>query len=132
MKANCWVRPLKVEVQNVPDPSILNGRDAIIRITSSAICGSDLHMLDGYIPTMQKGDVLGHEFMGEVVETGKDIDPGKLKAGDRVVVPFRSRAGRVPPARPACTRYARTPTRTPGWPRSSSATRPRESSATPI
>ena len=88
MKANCWVRPLKVEVQNVPDPSILNARDAIIRITSSAICGSDLHLLDGYVPTMQKGDVMGHEFMGEVVETGKDIDSGTLKAGDRVVVPF--------------------------------------------
>jgi threonine dehydrogenase-like Zn-dependent dehydrogenase len=88
MKANCWVRPLKVEVETVPDPSILNGRDAIIRITSSAICGSDLHMLDGYVPTMQKGDVMGHEFMGEVVEVGKSIDPGTLKAGDRVVVPF--------------------------------------------
>ena len=88
MKANCWMRPLKVEVRSVPDPSILNGRDAIIRVTSTAICGSDLHLLDGYVPTMQKGDVMGHEFMGEVVETGKDIDPGKLKAGDRVVVPF--------------------------------------------
>jgi threonine dehydrogenase-like Zn-dependent dehydrogenase len=88
MKANCWVRPLKVEVETVPDPSILNGRDAIIRITSSAICGSDLHLLDGYVPTMQKGDVMGHEFMGEVVEVGKSIDPGTLKAGDRVVVPF--------------------------------------------
>jgi threonine dehydrogenase-like Zn-dependent dehydrogenase len=88
MKANCWVRPLKVEVQNVPDPAILNGRDAIIRITSTAICGSDLHLLDGYVPTMQKGDVMGHEFMGEVVEVGRSIDPGTLKAGDRVVVPF--------------------------------------------
>lgn len=88
MKANCWVRPLKVEVQNVPDPAILNGRDAIIRITSTAICGSDLHLLDGYVPTMQKGDVMGHEFMGEVVEVGQDIDRGQLKAGDRVVVPF--------------------------------------------
>jgi threonine dehydrogenase-like Zn-dependent dehydrogenase len=88
MKANCWVRPNKVEVQDVPDPAILNGRDAIIRITSTAICGSDLHLLDGYVPTMQKGDVMGHEFMGEVVDVGRDIDPGKLKAGDRVVVPF--------------------------------------------
>jgi threonine dehydrogenase-like Zn-dependent dehydrogenase len=88
MKANCWVRPLKVEVENVPDPAILNGRDAIIRITSTAICGSDLHLLDGYVPTMQKGDVMGHEFMGEVVEVGKSIDPATLKAGDRVVVPF--------------------------------------------
>jgi threonine dehydrogenase-like Zn-dependent dehydrogenase len=88
MKATCWVRPNKVEVQDVPDPAILNSRDAIIRITSAAICGSDLHLLDGYVPTMQKGDVLGHEFMGEVVEAGSGVDPSKLKVGDRVVVPF--------------------------------------------
>jgi threonine dehydrogenase-like Zn-dependent dehydrogenase len=88
MKANCWVRPNKVEVQDVPDPAILNSRDAIIRITSAAICGSDLHLLQGYVPTMQKGDVLGHEFMGEVVDVGKGVDPDRLKIGDRVVVPF--------------------------------------------
>jgi threonine dehydrogenase-like Zn-dependent dehydrogenase len=76
----------EVEVQNVPDPKILNGRDAVVRITSSAICGSDLHLLNGYIPTMMKGDILGHEFMGEVVETGPKIN--NLKEGDRVVVPF--------------------------------------------
>ncbi len=87
MKATCWMGALRVEVRDVPDPQILNPRDAIVRITSTAICGSDLHMYDGYIPTMEKGDILGHEFMGEVVEVG----PGaakKLKVGDRVVVPF--------------------------------------------
>jgi threonine dehydrogenase-like Zn-dependent dehydrogenase len=88
VKANCWISPNKVEVQDVPDPKILNGRDAIVRITSSAICGSDLHLLDGYVPTMQEGDVMGHEFMGEVVEVGSGVDGTKLRVGDRVVVPF--------------------------------------------
>jgi threonine dehydrogenase-like Zn-dependent dehydrogenase len=86
MKANCWMGVHRVEVRDVPDPKILNDRDAIVRITSTAICGSDLHLFDGYIPTMEKGDVLGHEFMGEVVEVGKAV--GNLKVGDRVVVPF--------------------------------------------
>jgi len=76
----------QVQVEEVPDPQILNGRDAIVRITSTAICGSDLHLYDGYVPTMRRGDVLGHEFMGEVVEVGRDV--GNLKVGDRVVVPF--------------------------------------------
>ena len=88
MKANCWMRPNKVRVEDVPDPKILNGRDAIVKVTSTAICGSDLHLLDGYVPTMQRGDILGHEFMGEVVETGPDVDKDKLRAGDRVVIPF--------------------------------------------
>jgi threonine dehydrogenase-like Zn-dependent dehydrogenase len=88
MKANVFIGPNKVEVQEVPDPKILNSRDAIIKITSTAICGSDLHLLGGYVPTMQKGDILGHEFMGEVVEVGTGIPPDKLKIGDRVVVPF--------------------------------------------
>ncbi|MFL5922843.1 MAG: zinc-dependent alcohol dehydrogenase [Gaiellaceae bacterium] len=86
MKALCWEGRNKVEVENVPDPKILNDRDAIVRITSTAICGSDLHLLDGYVPTMKKGDILGHEFMGEVVEFGKGV--GNLQVGDRVVVPF--------------------------------------------
>ncbi|MCW2962571.1 MAG: glutathione-dependent formaldehyde dehydrogenase [Thermoleophilia bacterium] len=86
MKATCWQGRNRVEVQEVPDPKILNARDAIVRITSTAICGSDLHLYDGYMPTMQHGDVLGHEFMGEVVEVGPGVD--NLKAGDRVVVPF--------------------------------------------
>jgi threonine dehydrogenase-like Zn-dependent dehydrogenase len=88
MKATCWTGPNSVEVQDVPDPKILSARDAIVRITSTAICGSDLHLLDGYVPTMQKGDVMGHEPMGEVVEVGPGVDATKLRVGDRVVVPF--------------------------------------------
>src|SRR4051794_29796147 len=86
MRANCWMGKRKVQVQEVPDPKILNARDAIIRITSTAICGSDLHLYNGFIPTMEPGDILGHEFMGEVVEVGKGVS--NLKQGDRVVVPF--------------------------------------------
>ncbi|HKQ08295.1 MAG TPA: zinc-dependent alcohol dehydrogenase [Blastocatellia bacterium] len=86
MRANCWMSPKLVEVQEVPDPKILNQRDAIVRITSTAICGSDLHLYNGFIPAMEPGDVLGHEFMGEVVEVGKEVK--NLKVGDRVVVPF--------------------------------------------
>jgi threonine dehydrogenase-like Zn-dependent dehydrogenase len=70
MKAVCWHGKNDVQVMTVPDPSIINPQDAIIKITTTAICGSDLHLYDGYIPTMEKGDILGHEFMGEVVETG--------------------------------------------------------------
>src|SRR5215216_5089396 len=86
MRANCWHGTKSVQVEEVPDPKILNARDAIVRITSSAICGSDLHLYGGYVPTMKKGDVLGHEFMGEVVETGPGVS--NLRVGDRVVVPF--------------------------------------------
>src|SRR5690349_13484083 len=86
MKANCWMGKGSVQVQDVPDPKILNAHDAIVKITSTAICGSDLHLYDGYIPTMEKGDILGHEFMGEVMEVGPDVQ--NLKVGDRVVVPF--------------------------------------------
>jgi threonine dehydrogenase-like Zn-dependent dehydrogenase len=86
MRANVWSGRNTVQVENVPDPQILNDRDAIVKITSTAICGSDLHLYDGYVPTMRKGDILGHEFMGEVVETGRGVS--NLKAGDRVVVPF--------------------------------------------
>ena len=86
MKATCWMGRNNVQVEEVPDPKILNSRDIIIRITSTAICGSDLHLYDGYIPTVEKGDILGHEFMGEVTETGPEVT--NLKIGDRVVVPF--------------------------------------------
>jgi threonine dehydrogenase-like Zn-dependent dehydrogenase len=86
MKANCWMGKKRVEVEEVPDPKILNSQDAIVRITSTAICGSDLHLFNGFIPTMEKGDILGHEFMGEVVEVGRGVK--NLKIGDRVVVPF--------------------------------------------
>jgi len=86
MRALCWHGAKDVRVDTVPDPKILNPRDAILKITSTAICGSDLHLYDGYIPTMEKGDILGHEFMGEVVELGSNVT--NLKIGDRVVVPF--------------------------------------------
>jgi len=86
MKATCWMGRNTVEVDDVPDPKILNDRDAIVRVTSTAICGSDLHLVDGYVPTMKRGDIMGHEFMGEVVETGKGV--ANLNEGDRVVVPF--------------------------------------------
>jgi threonine dehydrogenase-like Zn-dependent dehydrogenase len=91
MKANCWMGKRRLEVQEVPDPQILNSRDAIVRITSTAICGSDLHIYNGFIPTMERGDILGHEFMGEVVETGTSVK--NLKVGDRVVVPFTIACG---------------------------------------
>lgn len=87
MKAVCWFGPKDVRVERVNDPEILNPRDAIVRVTSTAICGSDLHLYDGYVPTMAQGDILGHEFMGEVVEVGRGLRDG-LKVGDRVVVPF--------------------------------------------
>ena len=86
MRATVWSGRNTVQVENVPDPRILNDRDAIVKVTSTAICGSDLHLYDGYIPTMKRGDILGHEFMGEVVETGRGV--GNLKVGDRVIVPF--------------------------------------------
>jgi threonine dehydrogenase-like Zn-dependent dehydrogenase len=86
MRANVWSGRNTVQVENVPDPRILDDRDAIVKITSTAICGSDLHLYDGYVPTMKRGDILGHEFMGEVVETGRAV--ANLAVGDRVVVPF--------------------------------------------
>lgn len=90
MKAVCWYGKKDVRVENVPDPKLLNPRDAIIKVTTTAICGSDLHLYDGVIPTMEKGDILGHEFMGEVVEIGHE---NGLKKGDRVVVPFTIACG---------------------------------------
>ena len=92
MKALCWYGTNDVRVARVPDPSILNPRDAIVKVTLTAICGSDLHLLDGFIPTMKRGDILGHEFMGEVVDVGPENK--KLKIGDRVVVPFTIACGR--------------------------------------
>jgi threonine dehydrogenase-like Zn-dependent dehydrogenase len=91
MKALCWFGKNNVRVENVPDPQILNPRDAIIKITTTCICGSDLHLYDGYIPTMRDGDILGHEFMGEVVELGSEVK--NLQIGDRVVVPFTISCG---------------------------------------
>jgi threonine dehydrogenase-like Zn-dependent dehydrogenase len=86
MKANCWYGKQDLRVEQVADPKILNHRDAIVKITSTAICGSDLHLYNALVPTLQKGDILGHEFMGEVVEVGREVK--NLKVGDRVVVPF--------------------------------------------
>ncbi len=91
MKALCWYGKSDVRVEQVPDPKIIDPRDAIVKVTSTAICGSDLHLFDGMMPTMEEGDVLGHEFMGEVMETGDGVN--NLKVGDRVVVPFTISCG---------------------------------------
>jgi threonine dehydrogenase-like Zn-dependent dehydrogenase len=92
MKALCWYGKNDVRVETVPEPKLLNPRDAIIKTTLTAICGSDLHLLHGYIPSMKEGDILGHEFMGEVLEVGTEVT--NLKKGDRVVVPFTIACGR--------------------------------------
>ena len=86
MKALCYHGKHDIRCDTVPDPEIEEGRDAIVKVTSCAICGSDLHLFDGFVPGMKSGDIMGHEFMGEVVAVGKDNK--KLKKGDRVVVPF--------------------------------------------
>jgi threonine dehydrogenase-like Zn-dependent dehydrogenase len=91
MKAVCWEGKEKVAVEKVPDPVLLNPQDAIVRVTATCICGSDLHLYDGYVPTMEPGDILGHEFMGEVVETGREVR--RIRPGDRVAVPFTISCG---------------------------------------
>lgn len=91
MKALVWHGSRDVRVDTVPDPMILNPRDAILKVTSTAICGSDLHLYEGLIPTLEKGDILGHEFMGEVVEVGDDVK--RIKKGDRVAIPFNIACG---------------------------------------
>jgi threonine dehydrogenase-like Zn-dependent dehydrogenase len=95
MKALCWHGTRDVRVETVPDPELINPRDAIVEVTSTAICGSDLHLYDGVIPTMAKGDILGHEFMGIVVETGPAVE--SLAVGDRVIVPFTIACGACEP-----------------------------------
>jgi len=85
MKAVCWTGVNDVRVEKVPEPALLNPRDAIVKVRATTICGSDLHLYDGYIPTLLKGDILGHEFMGEVVEVGSRVK--NLQPGDRVIVP---------------------------------------------
>ena len=92
MRAVCWRGKHEVAVENVPDPHLINPRDAIVKVSLTAICGSDLHLYDGCIPTMKQGDILGHEFMGEVVEVGPAVR--NLRPGDRVVVPFAIACGR--------------------------------------
>src|SRR5690554_1337446 len=84
MKALCWNGINKLDVESVPDPSILNPHDGIVRVSLSSVCGSDLHLLGGYVPTMRKGDIIGHEFMGEIVEVGSEVR--NFTRGDRVVV----------------------------------------------
>ncbi|MCS6296715.1 MAG: glutathione-dependent formaldehyde dehydrogenase [Nitrospira sp.] len=91
MKALCWHGKEDVRMETVPDPTLLDPRDAIVKVTATAICGSDLHLYDGYMPTMESGDILGHEFMGEIVEVGSGNS--RLKRGDRVVVPFTMACG---------------------------------------
>src|SRR4051812_5732052 len=86
MKALCWQGKHDISVKTVKDPTLLNPHDAIIKVTTSAICGSDLHLYDGYIPTMEKGDIMGHETMGEIVEVGPAVK--KMKVGDKIVIPF--------------------------------------------
>jgi threonine dehydrogenase-like Zn-dependent dehydrogenase len=84
MKALCWDGVEKLQVHRVPDPSIMDGKDAIVRVKASSVCGSDLHLLNGYLPAMREGDIIGHEFLGEVLEVGPEVH--RLKPGDRVVV----------------------------------------------
>jgi len=98
MKAVCWMGKGDMQVHDVPDPRILNRSDAIVQISSTAICGSDLHLYDGVIPTMKEYDIMGHEFMGEIVEVGPDVK--RLKVGDRVIVPFPIACG--------CCHYCKT------------------------
>lgn len=86
MRATVWHGKRDIRIDTVPDPQILNPRDAIVKITSTAICGSDLHLYNGFVPGLEKGDILGHEFMGEIVDVGPEVK--NLKIGDRVVVPF--------------------------------------------
>jgi threonine dehydrogenase-like Zn-dependent dehydrogenase len=97
LRALCWKGRNDVRIEDVPEPAILNPRDAIVRVTLTAICGSDLHLYDGYVPGMRSGDVLGHEFMGEVVEVGRLVE--NLHRGDRVIVPFAIACGNCAPCR---------------------------------
>lgn len=94
MQAVIWCGPYSIKVENVPDPNIINRGDAIVRITSTCICGSDLHLVDGFIPFMKPGDILGHEPMGIVEELGPEVDKTKISVGDRVVVPFPIACGK--------------------------------------
>ena len=92
MKAACWWGKGEVRVLDVPDPKIINPHDAILKVSLTAICGSDLHLYDGYVPSMMRGDILGHEFLGEIVEVGPQVN--NLRAGDRVIIPFPIGCGR--------------------------------------
>jgi threonine dehydrogenase-like Zn-dependent dehydrogenase len=128
MRATVWSGRNTVQVENVPDPTILNDRDAIVKISSTAICGSDLHLYDGYVPTMKHGDILGHEFMGEVVEVARGAE--NLKVGDRVVVPFPIACGGCWSCQHGLFSVCENSTPTPAWARRCSGTRRPASSAT--
>ena len=91
MKALCWHGKNDIRCDNVPDPKIEDARDVIVKVTACAICGSDLHLMDGMMPSMKSGDILGHEFMGEVVDVGQGFT--KFKKGDKIVVPFNINCG---------------------------------------
>src|SRR3954465_14147598 len=129
MRAICWNGVNDISTETVDDPSIVNPHDAILKVRLSTTCGSDLHFLDGYIPTMREGDVIGHEFLGEIVDVGPEVQ--RLKPGDRVVVPSFISCGRCWFCESTCSRCATTPTRTrrcrsPPW-----ASPPAVSTATP-
>ena len=116
MKAICWYDKNDVQVEHVPDPTLLNPRDAVIKITCTAICGSDLHLYNGLIPTMKAGDILGHEFMGEVVEVGHDVKNLQCRRPCGRPISYRLRRMFLL-YQMNCSRYVRTPIRMPGWPR---------------
>jgi threonine dehydrogenase-like Zn-dependent dehydrogenase len=115
MQALCWHGKGDVRVDTVPDPVIQEPRDIIVKVTSTAICGSDLHLLDGFVPTMTSGDVLGHEFMGEVGEVGRQIT--NLSIGDRVVIPFTIACANASSAKKDSPAAATAPIPTTKWPR---------------
>ena len=128
MKALCWYGKQDVRIETVPDPVILNPHDYIVKVTRTAICGSDLHLYDGYIPTMEQGDILGHEFMGEIVEVGPEVK--KRQVGDRVVVPFTIPAAIASSASSSFGRSAITAILTRRLPRPCTVIRGRRYSAT--
>ena len=109
MRALCYHGKGDMRIDTVPDPKIVDPRDIILKVTACAICGSDLHIFDGYTPTMETGDIIGHEFMGEVAEVGRDVK--NLKVGDRVVVPFNISCGDCFFCKKRCSRSAITQTR---------------------
>jgi NADPH:quinone reductase-like Zn-dependent oxidoreductase len=119
MKALCWHGTNDIRCDNVPDPKIEDARDVIIKVTSCAICGSDLHLMDGLMPTMKSGDILGHEFMGEVIETGSAHN--KFRKGDRMSFPSTSIAANAASVSSAIIRCASDPTAMRRWRLSSSA-----------
>ena len=129
MKALCWHGTNDIRCDNVPDPKIEDGRDVIIKVTSCAICGSDLHLMDGLMPTMKSGDILGHEFMGEVVRRARLTRSSGRATGSSF--PSTSIAASAASASSAIILYASDPIETPRWRQRSSVTRPPDSSAIP-